>query len=463
MNDIGNSPAARDIRNLIHPYTNLDLHRTKGPLIIEKGKGVRVWDDEGKEYIEGMAGLWCASFGFGEEELIDAAVEQMRKLPFYHQFGHKSSMPSIELAEKLIEIAPKSMSKVFFANSGSEANDCQVKLQWYVNNALGRPEKKKILAREKGYHGVTVAAASLTGLPANHAEFDLPIAGIGHVSMAFPYRGMQPGETEEEYSTRLAQELEERIIQEGPETVAAFIAEPVCGAGGVLVPPAGYFPKIQEVLRKYDVMMIADEVICGFGRTGNMWGCDTFDIEPDSMSVAKQLSSAYQPISGIMVNDRIFDAMVDQSKKIGTFAHGFTYSAHPVAAAVALRTMQLMEERKILDHVREIAPVMQKRLHSFADHPLVGNTRGVGLVGAIELVADKATGKPFNPKQMVGAHCMDQAQAHGLITRAMGDSLGFCPPLVITAEEINLMFDSFEKALDDTTLWVEKEGLRAAA
>lgn len=463
MNDIGNSPAARDIRNLIHPYTNLDVHRTKGPLIIEKGKGVRVWDDEGKEYIEGMAGLWCASFGFGEEELINAAVEQMRKLPFYHQFGHKSSMPSIELAEKLLDIAPKSMTKVFFANSGSEANDSQVKLQWYINNAMGRPEKKKILAREKGYHGVTVAAASLTGLPANHAEFDLPIAGIGHVSMAFPYRGMHPGETEEEYSTRLAAELDERIIQEGPETVAAFIAEPVCGAGGVLVPPAGYFPKIQEVLRKYDVMMIADEVITGFGRTGNMWGCETFDIEPDSISVAKQLSSAYQPISGVMVNDRIFDAMVDQSKKIGVFAHGFTYSAHPVAAAVALRTMELMQERNVLAHVREVAPVMQKRLHAFADHPLVGNTRGVGLVGAVELVADKATGKPFNPKQMVGAYCMGQCQEQGLITRAMGDALGFCPPLIITAEEINMMFDRFEKALDDTMHWVEKEGLRAAA
>ena len=273
MNDIGNSPSARDIESIIHPYTNLDVHRTKGPMIIEKGKGVMVWDDEGREYIEGMAGLWCASFGFGEEELIDAAVEQMRKLPFYHQFGHKSSMPSIELAEKLLEIAPKGMSKVFFANSGSEANDSQVKLQWYVNNALGRPEKKKILSRIKGYHGVTVASASLTGLPANHAEFDLPIHNIGHVDMAYPYRGMEPGETEEDYSTRLAEALEKRILEEGPDTVAAFIAEPVCGAGGVLVPPAGYFPKIQAVLKKYDIMMIADEVICGFGRTGNVWGC----------------------------------------------------------------------------------------------------------------------------------------------------------------------------------------------
>ncbi len=218
-------------------------------MIIESGKGVHVTDDEGKEYIEGMAGLWCASFGWGEEELIDAAVEQMRKLPFYHQFGHKSSMPSIDLAEKLLEIAPEGMSKVFFANSGSEANDSQVKLQWYVNNAMGRPEKKKILARIKGYHGVTVASASLTGLPANHAEFDLPIANIGHVDMAFPYRGMEPGETEEDYSTRLAQQLEERIIQEGPDTVAAFIAEPVCGAGGVIVPPAGYFRRSRRCWR----------------------------------------------------------------------------------------------------------------------------------------------------------------------------------------------------------------------
>ena len=463
MNDIGNSPSARDIESIIHPYTNLDVHRTKGPMIIEKGKGVMVWDDEGREYIEGMAGLWCASFGFGEEELIDAAVEQMRKLPFYHQFGHKSSMPSIELAEKLLEIAPKGMSKVFFANSGSEANDSQVKLQWYVNNALGRPEKKKILSRIKGYHGVTVASASLTGLPANHAEFDLPIHNIGHVDMAYPYRGMEPGETEEDYSTRLAEALEKRILEEGPDTVAAFIAEPVCGAGGVLVPPAGYFPKIQAVLKKYDIMMIADEVICGFGRTGNMWGCDTYDIEPDSVSCAKQLSSAYLPISGVMVNDRIHDAMIEQSKKIGTFAHGFTYSAHPVCAAVAVRTLELMEERRILEHVREVAPVMQGRLQKLADHPLVGNVRGVGLVGAVELVADKATKRAFDPKKMVGLNCSEFALNHGLITRAMTDSLGFCPPLIITESEIDEMFDRFEKALDDTEQWVSKEGLRAAA
>ncbi|WP_416899154.1 MAG: aspartate aminotransferase family protein [Minwuia sp.] len=457
MNDIGNSPSARDIESVIHPYTNLDLHRRKGPMIIEKGKGVLVWDDEGSEYIEGMAGLWCASFGFGEEELIDAAVEQMRKLPFYHQFGHKSSMPSIDLAEKLLEIAPDGMSKVFFANSGSEANDSQVKLQWYVNNALGRPQKKKILARIKGYHGVTVAAASLTGLPANHAEFDLPIANIGHVDMAYPYRGMEPGETEEEYSDRLARQLEERILAEGPDTVAAFIAEPVCGAGGVLVPPAGYFPKIQAVLKKYDIMMIADEVICGFGRTGNMWGSQTYGIEPDTLSCAKQLSSAYLPISAVMVNDRVHDAMIEQSKKIGTFAHGFTYSAHPVCAAVALRTMQLMEERKILDHVREVAPVMQGRMQKLADHPLVGNVRGVGLVGAIELVKDKATKEAFDPKAMVGFNCAEFALKHGLITRAMGDSLGFCPPLIITESEINEMFDRFEKALEDTERWIKAE------
>jgi len=459
MNDIGNSPSARDIDSIIHPYTNLDVHRRKGPMIIERGKGVHVWDDEGNQYIEGLAGLWCASFGFGEEELIDAAVEQMRKLPFYHQFGHKSSMPSIELAERLLDIAPDGLSKVFFANSGSEANDTQVKLQWYINNAMGRPQKKKVLARTKGYHGVTITSASLTGLPANHAEFDLPIKNIGHVDMVYPYRGMQPGETEEEYSTRLAEQLEARILQEDPDTVAAFIAEPVCGAGGVLVPPSGYFPKIQAVLKKYDIMMIADEVICGFGRTGNMWGCDTFDIEPDALSCAKQLSSAYQPISAVLVNDRIHDAMIEQSKKVGTFAHGFTYSAHPVAAAVSLRTLQLMEERRIMDHVRDIAPVMQGRLRKLADHPLVGDARGVGLIGAIELVKDKNSKEAFDPKAMVGLNCSEFAMKHGLISRAMGDTLGFCPPLIITADEINQMFDRMEKALDDTAHWIKTEGL----
>ncbi|MEC9347275.1 MAG: aspartate aminotransferase family protein [Pseudomonadota bacterium] len=463
MNDLGNSLASRDIAHVLHPYTNLDLHRSKGPMIVDRGKGVMIYDEDGKEYIEGLAGLWCASFGFGEQELVEAAIEQMRKLPFYHQFAHKSSMPSIELAEKLKQIAPVQFSKVFFGNSGSEANDTQVKLQWYYNNAIGKPQKKKIISRIKGYHGVTIASASLTGLPANHLDFDLPLPQIKHVSAPYYYRGAEPGETEDEFTTRLAKELEDRIIAEGPDTVAAFIAEPVMGAGGVIVPPQGYFRKIQAVLSKYDVMMIADEVICGFGRTGNMWGCQTFDIQPDTLSCAKALSSAYLPISAIMINDDIYEAMVEQSKKIGTFAHGFTYSAHPVCAAVALRTMELMEERNIIGHVQAVMPRFQQRLRQFADHPLVGEVRGVGLVGAVELVADKATKAPFAPKPSVGAKCSDFAQEAGLICRPLGDSMAFCPPLIISESEIDEMFDRFGKALDATAAWVKKEGIGKAA
>ncbi len=458
-----NSPAGRDIENCIHPYTNLKLHLAKGPLILTRGKGIYVYDDQGKEYIEGLAGLWCTSLGFGEEELIEAAVRQMRRLPYYHSFAHKATNPSINLAEKLKAIAPVPISKVFFANSGSEANDSLVKLIWYFNNALDRPKKKKIIARLRGYHGVTIASASLTGLPYNHRDFDLPIANILHTDCPHYYRYGEEGETEEEFATRMANNLEKLIQDEGPDTVAAFIAEPVMGAGGVILPPKTYFEKIQAVLNRYDILMAADEVICGFGRTGNMFGCQTFGIKPDAITVAKALSSAYLPISGILLSERIFEAMVKESEKIGTFGHGFTYSGHPVPAAVAVRTLELMEERKILDHVRSMASVFQKRLHSFADHPLVGETRGVGLLGAIELVADKSTKEPFQSTQGVGAFCSSRAEEHGLFIRAMGDSAAFCPPLIITESEIQEMFDRFAKALDETEVWVSRNNLRQEA
>ena len=460
---VSNSAAIRDIENVIHPYTNLAVHQTKGPTILERGKGVFVYDDQGKEYIEGLAGLWCTSFGFGEEELIEAAIQQMRKLPYYHNFAHKSSGPIIDLAEKLKEVAPGTFSKVFFTCSGSEANDTQIKLQWYMNNALGKPEKKKIISRIKGYHGVTIAAASLTGLPANHRDFDLPIPQVKHTTCPHHYRNAEEGETEEEFATRLAADLEQLINDEGPETVAAFIAEPVMGAGGVIVPPEGYFPKMQEVCRKYDVKMITDEVICGFGRTGNYWGAQTFGFEPDALSCAKALSSAYLPIGAVLVSEQMYEAMVDESKKIGTFGHGYTYGGHPTAAAVALRTLQLMEERNLMAHVQKVMPLFQRRLNALADHPLVGEARGVGMIGAVELVADKATRKAFDPSQAVGPYATSRCEEHGLVSRNLGDSMALCPPLIITEAEIEAMFDRFEKALDDTEHHVSKEGLRQAA
>lgn len=459
MNDLGNSPSARDIASVIHPYTNLAKHRETGPLVITRGKGIYVYDEDGKGYIEGMAGLWCTSLGFGEEALIEAAVEQMRALPYYHAFAGKSNNPLIDLSEKLLAMAP-GMSKVLLSNSGSEANDTLIKLVWYYNNAHDRPEKKKIISRIKGYHGVTVASASLTGLANNHRDFDLPIANILHTDCPHHYRFAEDGESEEEFSTRMAGNLETMILDEGPETVAAFIAEPVMGAGGVLLPPKTYFEKIQAVLAKYDVLLLADEVITGFGRTGNMWGSQTYGLTPDTMTVAKALSSAYLPISGVMVSEDIFDAMVAESEKIGVFGHGFTYSGHPVCAAVAVRTLELMEERNILDHVRAVSPRFQQRLMALGDHPLVGEARGVGLVGAVELVADKSTKRSFQPGDGVGPQCGLRAESHGVIPRALGDNIAFCPPLIITESEIDEMFDRFTRGLEETEAWVEKEGLR---
>ena len=459
MTMLPNSPQARDIAYSLHPYTNLGQHQKTGSLVIREGKGIYVYDEVGKPYIEGLAGLWCTALGFGEQRLVDKAAETMKTLSYYHQFGAKAHEPGIDLAERLIELAPVPMSKAFFTNSGSEANDTVVKIVWYYNNAIGRPEKKKIIARTKGYHGVTVAAASLTGLPHVHKHFDLPIKNILHTSCPHYYRFAEDGESEEAFSTRMADDLEKLILDEGPETVAAFIAEPIMGAGGVLLPPKTYFEKIQAVLKKYDVLFIADEVICGFMRTGNYWGCQTFGMKPDIMSMAKALSSAYLPIAAVMISDEIFQGLVKGSDDVGMWGHGYTYTGHPVAAAVAHEALKIYDERDILGHVRHVAPTLQDGMRRFADHPLVGEVRGVGLIGGIELVKNKQTKEAFAPSDGVGAFCAARSQEHGLITRAMGDSLGFCPPLVISAEEIEDMLARFGTALDETWTMVQDKGL----
>ena len=451
--------AGRDIASTLHPYTNLKVHETDGPLVITEGEGVYVRDENGKTYLEGLAGLWNASLGFSERRLAEAAYRQMLKLPFYHTFAHKAVDIGIELAEKLLSIAPVPMSKVFFVNSGSEANDTVVKLVWYYNNAVGRPKKKKIISRAKAYHGVTVASASLTGLPNNHRDFDLPIANILHVECPHFYRFGKPGETEEAFAGRMADSLEQRILSEGPDTVAALIAEPVMGAGGVLLPPATYFDKIQSVLKKYDILFIADEVICGFGRTGEMWGSTTYDLKPDMITTAKGLSAGYLPIGAVMISEAIYDALVKQSEKIGVFSHGFTYTGHPVTSAVALETLNIYERDGILSRVRSISPRMQAGLRRFAEHPLVGEVRGVGLVGAVELVADKATRASFDPAHAVGPYLVKRGHHHGLILRALGDSIAFCPPLIINEAEIDLMLERFELALEDTVTMLRERGL----
>jgi 4-aminobutyrate--pyruvate transaminase len=452
--------AVRDIETLIHPYTNLAAFRETGPLMLERGKGVFVYDSDGKAYIEGMSGLWCTALGYGNEELIEAAAAQMRKLSFAHLFNGKSHDPAIELAEKLKELAPVPISKVFFCNSGSEANDTQIKLVRYMNNALGRPHKKKIVSRLKAYHGVTIGAASLTGLPANHTDFDLPIAGILHTACPHRYRFAQEGESEEDYSSRLATELEDLVLREGPDTVAAFIAEPVMGAGGVLVPPKTYFEKISAVCAKYDLYTICDEVICGFGRLGKMFGCEAVGYRPHSLSVAKALSSAYLPIAGVLVPEVMYQAMLDESRKIGVFGHGWTYSGHPVAAAVALKTLEIFARERMLDQVVAKIPPFQAHVQKLGEHPLVGEARGLGLVGGLELVADKRTKRPFDPTQGVAARCVRFAEGEGLIVRALaGDTVSLCPPLVIAPHEMDELFARLARALDRTLDWAKHEGL----
>lgn len=459
MNQIRpNSAAARDVAHALHPYTDLINHQDSGPMIISRGQGVHVWDDAGREYIESVAGLWCANLGFSNERLARAAYDQMKALPFYHAFTGKSHNPLIELSEMLIARAPHPlgkgpMSKVFFANSGSEANDTAVKMVWYYNNARGRPAKKKIIGRLKGYHGVTVASASLTGLPNNHRSFDLPLPGFIHTMCPHYYHGAIGDETEDQFATRCADELDRLIVAEGPDTVAAMFAEPVMGAGGVIVPPRGYFDKIQAVLRRHDVLLVVDEVICGFGRTGEYWGTATFGIEPDILTCAKALSAAFLPISAVMVTDDVFQALATQSHEIGTFGHGYTYSGHPVPAAVAIEALKIYDEIGIVEHVRTVGPLLQSELRRrFTDHPLVGEVRGIGMIGAIELVEDKAARRNFPPAAKMVQRLVKHCEAHGVIARALpGDSLAFSPPLIMSHGEIMMMLDRVEAGLADLT------------
>ncbi len=461
MSPLANSLHARDVAYQIHPYTNARRHERMGPLVIDRGEGIYVFDDEGKEYIEGMSGLWCVGVGFGEQRLVDAATRQLSKLPYYHTFTHKSHEPSIELAEKLVKMTPDGLDHVFFTNSGSEANDTVVKFVWYYNNALNRPEKKKFIARNGGYHGITIASGSLTGLQVNQRGFDLPLSFVRHVTSPHFYRFAEEGETEEAFADRLAAELEATILAEGPETVAAFIGEPIMGAGGVIVPPRTYWEKVQAVCRRYDVLVVADEVINGFGRLGTMFACEYFGIQPDMLVVSKQLTSSYQPLAAVVMSDAIYQAVADQSERLGTFGHGFTASGHPVATAVALENLAIIEERDLVANAGAMGVHLQDKLQSFADHPLVGEVRGVGLIGAIEIVADKATRAKFDPPGKVGPYLVERAQAHGLILRAVQDSIAFCPPMIITAPQIDELFARFSAALADTKAWVDA-GMPAA-
>ncbi len=459
MNKLSNSLAQADIATSLHPYTNARRHEEKGPLVISRGKGIHVYDEHGKEYIEALAGLWSVAVGFDEPRLVEAAHKQMQALPYYHSFAHKAHEPSIRLAEKLVEMTPQGLDRVFFTSSGSEANDTVVKMAWYMNNALGRPEKKKFLARIKGYHGITVASGSLTGLPYNHMDFDLPAIPVHHLICPHHYRFGHEGESEAEFTQRLLAEAEEVILREGPETIAGFIGEPLLAAGGVMPPPAGYWKGIEALCRKHDILLIADEVINGFGRLGSSFGAVHYGFTPDIMVLSKQLTSSYMPLAAVVFSEKVYDAIADNTGRIGTFGHGFTASGHPVATAVGLENLKIIEERDLMGNATRMGARLQEGLRQYADHPLGGEVRGAGLIAGLELVADKTSKRAFDPVGKVGLAAFEIGHEEGMIIRNVGDTLALCPPLIVTEGDIDEIVARMGRILDRTQDHVSKEGL----
>ena len=434
---------------VIYPTTNL---KATEQMVIDRGEGVYIYDSQGKQYLEGLAGLWCTGLGYGNRELIDCISEQLSKLSFTHMFGGKTHQPGIDLADKLAAMVPVPEAKVFFGNSGSDANDSHIKLLRYYFNAIGKPEKRKIITRERAYHGVTVAAGSLTSLPANLAHFDAPLEALGILRTDHPhyYRGALAGESEAEFVERITANLEQLIIDQGPETIAAFIAEPITGASGVIVPPPGYYEKVQAILERHDILFWADEVITGFGRTGNMFGCETVNIQqPAQMTFAKQLSSAYYPISASVISGDIYQALVEPSAEVGVFGHGYTYSGHPVACAAALKTLQIYERENLYQKAADNGAYLQSRLAELRDHEAVGEVRGAGLIAALELVEDKTARTPATD---MAKRVTNLCQHNGLIVRNVaGNAVALCPPLIITREQIDEIMEkltlSIEQAL----------------
>ena len=445
------APEALDKRFLLHPSSDLRMVRDAEPIIWSRGEGIHVYDQHGKRYLEGMAGLWCTALGYGERELAKAAAEQMETFCYGPLFAARANEPSIRLAAKLAEWVPIDGARFLFGCSGSDANDTQIKLARYYFNAIGKPKKKKIISRNGGYHGTTLATAGLTGLPPFHAHFDVPGPDVVHLTEPHHYRQARDGESEEEFATRLASELEEVIEREGPETIAAFIAEPLMGAGGLVLPPATYFDKIQPMLCEHGILFIDDEVVTAFGRTGNPFGCQTYDIHPATMTMAKALSSAYQPISAVAVPPFMYEEIERAAGELGLFAHGLTYSGHPVAAAVALRTLELYEERGIMAHAAKMGEILQSKLAALADHPLVGNYRGVGLIAGLELVKDPATKKRFDPSTKIAFKATAACLEEGLVVRALpGDTIAICPPLIIDEAGIDELVHKLAAGLDRT-------------
>jgi L-2,4-diaminobutyrate transaminase len=438
-----------DKRFVFHPFTALKKHEADGGLTIVRGKGVRLWDTRDRSYLDGMAGLWCVNVGYGRTEIAEAIAAQVEKLCYYHAFSSMATDTPAMLAERIIGLAPDGMSKVFFGNSGSDANDTHAKIVWFYNNALGRPEKKKLISRERGYHGVTVLSAGLTGLKNLHDGFDLPLPMIRHTRAPHGLWERDPGMSDAEFTASLADDLEQLILREGPETVAAFIAEPVQAAGGVIVPPEGYFQAVQEVLRRYDVLLIADEVVCGFGRLGTWFGSDYFGIQPDLMTVAKGLTSAYYPLSGSIVSEQIWNVLADHTPTV--FGHGYTYTAHPVAAAAALVNLDILEQEGLVERAGQMGEHLRGRLaEAFTDHPLVGEVRGAGFLAAVEFVASRDPLMAFDPALTVGARVNRACLERGVISRALpaADTIAFSPPFVASEEELDEMVAAARAAAD---------------
>ncbi|WP_028601795.1 aminotransferase [Ottowia thiooxydans] len=439
----------KDIAHHIHAQTNLALHEKLGPTVMVRGEGCYTFDDKGRQFLDAMSGMWSATLGYSETRLIEAAERQLRKLPYQQNFAHRTSEPATELAARLVQMAPVPMSKVVFSCSGSEAVDTAMKLAWYYWAGIGQPQRRKMLTRKRSYHGTTIGAASLTGLPHMHKDFALPIPGMVQLTCPHFYREGLPGETEADFVKRLAAELETTIVQEGPETIAAFFAEPVMGTGGVVVAPDGYFSAIQKILKKYDILLVADEVICGFGRTGNMWGSQTMGMQPDMITCAKGLSASYLPISALLINERVYDAMRSQSEKIGIFGHGYTYGGHPVPAAVALEALDIYEERQLPANAKRMGDRLMLGLQSMSGHPLVGEVRGKGLMAAIELVQNKTTKAPFDPSVKAGMLVGKAAEAQGVVVRPLGDTICIAPPLIVSEEEIDRIVETLRHGLNE--------------
>jgi putrescine---pyruvate transaminase len=437
---------AMDLGHHMHPFTDhREMADEGGPLVIDHADGVYLWDSDGNRLLDGMAGLWCVNIGYGRTELIEAAANQMRELPYYNTFFKTTTPVIARLAAELAELAPAGLDRVFFANSGSEANDTNIRLVRSYWARLGKPRRRAIISRHYAYHGSTIAAASLTGLEAMHDIEGVPIADVHHAPA--PFWWAEGGDlTPEQHGLQAARGLEETLLRVGPENVGAFIGEPVMGAGGVMVPPPGYWAQVQRICRKYDILLIADEVICGFGRTGNWFGSQTFDIQPDIMTVAKGLSSGYLPISGSMFGERLAQVLMDGP---GRFPHGYTYSGHPAAAAVALENIALLKREGVVERVREeIGPYFMQRLGSLLEHPLVGEVRGIGLMAAVELTRDKTGRSPVTPPGSLATPVRNLCFRNGLVTRAVRDCLVFSPPLIIDKSEVDELVDKLKCSLD---------------